>query len=140
MEFKLVCDTESLDLARSGSVWGNIWVEISGLAFPEPHWNDMPVAFLAELLDAVAHVRSGDGDRRRVRFFDGPFWLDLVGRENGGTLEVTVNASGTSGARVVAVDAQEAARSLAAVRDELVRACLQRGWGDQMDVRRLQAR
>ncbi|MFI8235440.1 hypothetical protein ACIGDI_42330 [Streptomyces sp. NPDC085900] len=136
MEFELFCDVESLDLARSGSIWGNVWIDISGCPFPESNWNDMPVAFIVELIDAVSFVRQAEGRRRRVRFFDGPFWIDLVGRGDG-AVNVSANAHGAD--KKVTVSVHDMARSLTAVRTELVRACLERGWGEQMDVRRLQA-
>jgi hypothetical protein len=137
MELELFCDVRSLDLARSGSIWGNVWINISGYPFPESNWNDMPVAFLVELLDAVAFVRHAEGRRRRVRFFDGPFWIDLVGRGDG-AVSVSANAHGAD--KEATVSAHDMAKSLAAIRIELVRACLERGWGEQMDVRRLQAK
>ncbi|MGO4461971.1 hypothetical protein AB4039_32460 [Streptomyces sp. M-16] len=136
MEFEVLCDVESLNLARSGSIWGNVWVDISGFSFPEPNWNDMPVAFIMELLDAVDFVRRAEGRRRRVRFFDGPFWIDLAGRGDGA---VSVSANAHGACKEATVSARDMARSLAAVRIALVRACLARGWGEQMDVRRLQA-
>ncbi|WP_146075692.1 hypothetical protein [Streptomyces sp. Ru62] len=137
MEFELFCDLESLDLARSGSIWGDVWIEISGSPFPEANWNDMPVAFLAELIDALAFARQAAGRSTRVRFFDGPFWIDLVGR---GDDSVSVSANSHGAGEEATVSAQDMARSLAAVREKLVRACLERGWGEQMDVRRLQNR
>ena len=136
MEFELFCDVESLDLARSGSIWGGVWIGISGCHFPESNWNDMPVAFLVELIDAVDFVRQAEGRCRRVRFFDGPFWIDLVGLGDGA---VNVSANGHCAGKKATVSAHDMARSLAEVRIELVRACLERGWGDQMDVRRLRA-
>ncbi|MFK4148206.1 hypothetical protein [Streptomyces sp. NPDC004065] len=134
MEFELFCDVESLDLARSGSIWGDVWIEISGYPFPEANWNDMPVAFLLELLDAVSFVRHAKGRRRTVRFFDGPFWIDLVGRGDD-AVSVSANAHGTGVGATIS--AQDMTRSLRAVRTRLIRACLARGWGEQMDVRRL---
>ncbi|MCP9206559.1 hypothetical protein [Streptomyces cucumeris] len=136
MDFELFCDVESLDLARSGSIWGNVWIDVAGCPFPESNWNDMPVAFLAELLDAFAFVRHAEGGRRRVRFFDGPFWIDLVG-QGGGAVSVSLNAHGAG--KQATVSARDMARSLGAVRMDLVRVCLEHGWGEQMDVRRLQA-
>ncbi|WP_433510208.1 hypothetical protein ACQP2T_40905 [Nonomuraea sp. CA-143628] len=136
MEFELFCDVESLDLARSGAIWGNVWIDISGCSFPESNWNDMPVAFLVELLDAVAYVSAAEGRRRRVRFFDGPFWIDLVG-QGVGVISISVNAHGAG--RSATASAHGVTQSLSAVRDDLVRVCLERGWGEQADVRRLQA-
>lgn len=135
MEFELHCDVSSLDLARSGAIWGNIWVDFAGYSFPEEGWNDMPVAFLVELFDAVSSAGRGKGVRQRVRFFDGPFWLDLTGQD-GELITIAANAHGSDHASTVSVS--DVSRSLAAVCGELVRVCLERGWGEQMDVRRLQ--
>ncbi|MFI6156714.1 hypothetical protein ACIBCA_29000 [Kitasatospora sp. NPDC051170] len=135
MSFEVFCDIETLDLARSGSIWGDVWINIDGFDFPESNWNDMPLAFLVELLDAIADVRRREGDRR-VRFFDGPFWVDLSGQGDG-TVSISTNAPG--GDKQVTVSARDISRSLEAIRVNVVRACLGRGWGEHLDVRRLQA-
>ncbi|MFD7787116.1 hypothetical protein ACFV4Q_29090 [Streptomyces nojiriensis] len=135
MEFEVHCSTESLDVAKSGAIWGNIWLTISGVPFPEENWNDMPAAFLVELFDAFSYARQAEGRRRRVRFFDGPFWIDLIGRSDG-TVSVSANAHDTP--KEATVSAHEMAQLLTRVRAELLRACIERGWKDQMDVRRLQ--
>ncbi|MCB5170353.1 hypothetical protein LG634_36870 [Streptomyces bambusae] len=132
MGFGVFCEARSLELARSGAIWGDVWVDVGGVAVPEAGWNDMPVVFLAELLDAVAEVSRGEGRRRRVRFFDGPFWIDLTGTGDG---RVTVSAHGHV---AVTVDARDLGQSLAAACAELLHACRARGWEDHPDVRRLQ--
>ncbi|WP_143041451.1 hypothetical protein [Streptomyces indicus] len=135
MEFELRCDVSSLDLAKSGAIWGNVWVDFSGYPFPEEGWNDMPAAFLVELFDAVSSAGRSKDLRRRVRFFDGPFWIDLTSR-NGGLITIAANAHGSN--HEVTVSGSDVLRSVTAVCRELVRGCQERGWGEQMDVRRLQ--
>ncbi|MER7754511.1 hypothetical protein [Kitasatospora sp. NPDC097643] len=126
--FDVRWDAESLECAGAGAIWGGVWVETEGEAFPERGWHDLPVAFVAELLDAFAEVGAGPGRRRRVRFFDGPFWVDLAGVDGGG---VAV----TAGSRT----AEAAAPALTGAADALLLACQGRGWGEHSDVRRLRA-
>ncbi|KUN98912.1 hypothetical protein [Streptomyces caeruleatus] len=136
MSFEVRFDAGSLEQARSGAIWGGVWVELSGVAFPESGWNDMPVAFVVEFLDAVQDVRAASGRRRTVRFFDGPYWVDLTNRD-GESIELSVNAAVPGGTAVAS--AEELLRSLNAVGDALLEACRAHGWGDQPDFRRLQA-
>ncbi|WP_162929152.1 hypothetical protein [Streptomyces sp. YIM 130001] len=127
----------SLDRARSGAIWGDIWVDMSGYAYPESHWNDMAVALLVELLDAVESLDGASDKQARVRFFDGPFWIDLAGRGDG-ALHLSVRIDGVE--RQEAVDLGELRESLKRVGGELATACVGRGWGDEQEVRRLQAK
>ncbi|WP_128559257.1 hypothetical protein [Streptomyces triticagri] len=128
---------DSLDQARSGAIWGDIWVRISGYAFPESHWNDMAVALLVELLDAVDSLAQDAERRIRVRFFDGPFHIDLAGL-GGGVLHASASIDGTE--RQGTVDLGELRQSLKRLGAELAATCVERGWGEEMDVRRLQAK
>src|ERR1044072_8748135 len=134
MRFVLRCDTASLEMARSGAIWGSVWVEVDGDPFPETEWNDMPVAFIGELFDAVEYVRSLAGRSRRVRFFDGPFWVDVVSRPDN-EIAISVNSRGASPEVVVAADGL--IRSMMIVTRAFMEACRDRGWGDHGDVRRL---
>jgi hypothetical protein len=134
MGVELHCDVASLELARSGAIWGDIWIEIDGDPFPEANWNDMPVAFLAELFDAVDYVRSAVGRSRRVRFFDGPFWINLAGR-SGSKITISVNSYSVN--PEIAIMADELNHSMTLVSSALMEACQNLGWGDQADVRRL---
>ena len=134
MKFDLHYDASSLEKARSGAIWGSIWVDMHGRPFPEAHWNDLPVAFLAELSSAVAQAGNSDGHARRVRFFDGPFWIDLTGQK-GDEIKLSVN-SGRDIPDVV-ISAAELTRILTRVGRALSEACQARGWGDHADVQRL---
>ncbi len=134
MDFELRCDTASLEPAGSGAIWGGVWVEIADVPFPERNWNDLPVAFVAELIEAAGYVRAKPGRRRRVSFFDGPFWLDLTALEDG-SISVTANAHGAGSTAVLGAD--EFVPSLAPACDALLQACRERGWDDHPDVQRL---
>ncbi len=134
MELQLRCDTASLEPAGSGVIWGGVWVELAGVPFPERNWNDLPVAFVAELIEAAGDARAKPGRRRRVSFFDGPFWLNLTALEDG-SVSVTANAHGSG--RTVVLAADEFVRSLTPACDALLRSCRERGWDDHPDVQRL---
>jgi hypothetical protein len=134
MGFGLRCEPESLELARSGAIWGNIWVESCGDSFPEARWNDLPVAFLVELIESIAALGSSIGVRRRVRFFDGPFWIDMEHGEQE-LISISVNRGGVA----VEVGIEGLAHSVRGVAREILGVCRKRGWAELDDVRRLES-
>lgn len=128
-------DVMSLDVAESGAIWGGVWWTIGGDDFPEVKWNDLAVAVSTETLVAVRDVNGG-ADRRRVRFFDGPFWIEFV-RDKGGSFLFATSAGST-----VDCDAPMFAELVRQVRGacgELLDECRYRGRTEDHDVRRLAA-
>ncbi|MFF2073882.1 hypothetical protein ACFVXG_03905 [Kitasatospora sp. NPDC058162] len=121
-------DTESLERTGSGPIWGGVWCEIEGEAFPEQGWSDFPVLFAAELLDAFAEVASAPRRRRRVRFYDGPFRVELASGENGAVILTAESRS-----------AELPVDSLTSAAAGLVRACTAHGWAEDPEVRRIRA-
>jgi hypothetical protein len=135
MPVALRIDGDSLEVSASEAVWGGVWLEIEGHAFPEPKWNDLVLAFVTELLEGLRGAARRQHDKRRVRFFDGPYWVDL---QRDATGVVTI---GTTDGHSASCDSTEMARLVAEVEDtarRLVELCRQRGWSDLHDVRRLQ--
>ncbi|MEU8682148.1 hypothetical protein [Streptomyces sp. NPDC048611] len=124
----------SLEMAKSGAVWGDVWVDIDFAPFPEEGWNDMAIAFMAELLEVACSFQQSSDTQRRVRFFDGPFWLEL-------SLDCAGNVGITAGGRSEylssSIELDRMVLDLKSSAKELVEACNQRGWADQGDVRRL---
>ncbi|MFE2159918.1 hypothetical protein ACFW9M_19145 [Streptomyces lydicus] len=121
-------------MAKSGAIWGDIWIDVNFAPFPEEGWNDMAVAFMAELLEATYSLQRSKNENRRVHFFDGPFWVDL-NMESAGKVSVTTggghqNLSSTIEPDQMVLDLKTSAKKIVGV-------CNQHGWADQGDVRRL---
>jgi hypothetical protein len=76
------CDSTSLNITKSGVVWGNIWIDIRSGGFPEIGWNDMVVPVLIGAAQATAGLRDV-GDIGSFTFFDGPFDVNLMVVERG---------------------------------------------------------
>ncbi|MFB7931651.1 hypothetical protein ACFC4C_21365 [Streptomyces sp. NPDC056039] len=137
MEFSLRFDLESLEISHSGSIWGGVWIESADVRFPEYGWNDMAVAFTCELLSALKAAREGGTPTRRIRFYDGPFWL-IVGSSAATGLTVKMESPGSS-RTMQAIPTSEAVEAALQSASGLLDACLARHWGDNPDVRRLSA-
>lgn len=138
MKLELRFDPTSLDMAESGAIWAGIWLECKGTAFPEVGWNDMAVAFACELLDVARHLRVNDPECKRVRFFDGPFWVDLRLAEDG-RLAVAAGSRYPDAYWKCITSLGEFVSTLEVASSEIVNSCVERGWTDQDDVRRLAA-
>jgi hypothetical protein len=129
-------DEMSLESAASGAIWGAVWWDIAGPGFPEAEWNDLAVAFAVENLAAVREVATG-ARSRRVRFFDGPFWVEFSRDQQGMRFSIT-----TSDGHRVECDKPEFASIVSQVEtasQKLVAECAERGWGEQADVQHLRA-
>jgi hypothetical protein len=71
------CDSTSLNVTRSGVVWGDVWLDVGAGGFPEIGWNDMLVPVMICAAQATAALR-GVGDTGSFTFFDGPFDVKLA--------------------------------------------------------------
>src|SRR5262245_42851085 len=132
MPMTLRIDGDSLDISASEAVWGGVWLEIDGHPFPETKWNDLVLALVTELLEALRDAGRGGG--RRVRFFDGPHWIDLRGDDDG---SVRLSTSDQHATTIAATDLPGVIGQVQDTARELVALCERRGWSDLHDVRRL---
>lgn len=135
MAFSLRCDAQSLELTRAGTIWGNIWLQSGGESFPETRWNDIAVAFVCEFSSAVMCVSDGQASSARVRFYDGPYWVELR-TDTAGMISLTLGESSTTHA-TWEESTQEVVMSTLRGAEVLLDACHGRGWADQTDVIRL---
>ncbi|MEU9247717.1 hypothetical protein [Streptomyces sp. NPDC048385] len=135
MELRLHCDDETLDMARSGTIWGGVWMELHGEAFPEADWNDMAVALTADLVDALAVSVKGGVRSCRIRFYDAPFWVGLDPTGAGGVL--VRRGESDKGKRQMQLSAEAVAQGVRLTASALLDACRARRWGDNSEVVRL---
>jgi hypothetical protein len=132
---KIRFDRDSLDAAESGVIWGGVWLELNGEAFPEAHWNDLAVAVMVEVVIALRELERAVG-QRRIRFFDGPFWIEV---EHTTTGHVAISTSAGLQAECELLEFAHVVRQAEEAACELVVACKALGFSNQDDVRRLEA-
>ena len=135
MKFGFCISTERMEITNSGTVWGDVWVHIDGHAYPEVGWNDLPVAFAIELITAVREVASRPG-KAEVRFFDWPFWIVFETADDGAC---SIRSSFGDEVALAPVEFARVVGRVDSVARSLAHACISKGWGDQIDVRRLTA-
>ena len=70
--FSIEVDVTSITVAKSGAIWGNIYVRVGGVFFPEQGWFDLIEGGLNGWLEAVIKKSRGSAVAE-VCFFDGPF-------------------------------------------------------------------
>lgn len=74
--FRTFIETDSLERASSGAIWGNVWHEMDGMHFPHGGWNDMIVPYVTALAEGVCEALSGG--KAEVDFFDGPLGVEML--------------------------------------------------------------
>lgn len=89
---------------------------------------------MAEVVDAIRDVAKGG--MRRVRFFDGPFWID-VGALGSGRMELIARSRVESSAWSAVAEIEEFNRHLVLLAHEVLQECRSNGWAQQEDVARL---
>lgn len=131
--FDFLVEVESLERARSGAIWGNVWHEFSGQSFPHRRWNDMIIPYVVAFAHGVHSALNGKGSQ--VMFFDGPFSVQIV--PDGPVVRLT--PEGGPGLLGCEVEAGELSSKVVRVGNQLIEACGQRGWAGDDDVRQLES-
>lgn len=136
MEFEFTFEAQTLEATESRNIWGNTWVRVSQCQYPEASWNDMPVALLSYLLSVLSEIGRDGESVKEVWFYDGPFAVrfELV-KDN--LLKISVVPEGSE--VVVTMDLNVLLEDLAIKKDQLIAACVARGWADYPDVLRLRS-
>jgi hypothetical protein len=134
MTLALRIDMNSLEKAASGVIWGSVWLEIEGADFPEANWSDLAVAFAVDILKAVRTIHCR-GYAQRIQFFDGPFWVEL---EQPGADAIVISTNQGVTGRYSSEEIRGFVNQLEATSRQLVRACRDKGWAGQADVRNLE--
>lgn len=132
MKLEIQIETESLERAASGAIWGNMWLAVDGVAFPEPYWNDIVVAYCAALSRAAHHCIRYE-EEGFVCFYDGPFSVTLspvVGR-------VKIQALGEGAEVECELPRAALCERMISAMKPLLAECELRGWSQDLDVRRL---
>lgn len=74
----IVVNRAVLERNRSGTVSACIWATIAGVRFPADGWDDFATAVLVALIRAIMRLAKRASTQESVRFFEGPFSLELV--------------------------------------------------------------
>ncbi|MGW2785972.1 hypothetical protein ACWC3X_32775 [Streptomyces populi] len=122
---------ESLEKAKSGAIWGNVWHELEGQYFPHRRWNDMIVPYVTALAHGV--FEAVQGRKAHVEFFDGPYSIEMLPVAP----RIQIVLKGDPGFTSSELEKGDLASDVAKAGKRLLDACQQRGWGLDDDVRQL---
>ena len=132
--FRTFIETDSLERASFGTIWGNVWHEMDGMHFPHGGWNDMIVPYVTALAEGVGEVLSGG--KAEVDFFDGPLAVEML--SVGPRIQiVAIVPEGSPGLAPCYTGRADLAADVLKQGELLLDACEQRGWSLDSDVRRL---
>jgi hypothetical protein len=126
--FDVEVDTTSLSKTARDQIAGVVYVQIDGTAFPEARWSDSVIVVLSSWLEVLQSLRPGSRQVLTLRFFDGPFRLEVrdVGEQ------VLVRAIDSRGSDAVVDEAQvdlvKIRRSVTTAALQVLRECSKRCW------------
>lgn len=133
---KIVFDEDSLQLSSTGSVYGNIWVESAGQAFPSREWSDFPLVVLGWWMNAL----HDDSVIKELRFMDGPHMIRLSATEDVSTHRAEMITTRARGREVKELecdaDIPQLRRELYGYAIAVVKFCERQGF-DSPDLERL---
>ncbi|MFB7999796.1 hypothetical protein ACFC4G_44305 [Streptomyces sp. NPDC056002] len=132
--FELHVNVDSLELAKSGSIWGDVWISFPEEEFPHENWNDMVIPYLAALAECLRAVMVS-GISRQVSFYDGPYSIHVA---PGRGAAILLKPEGGLVVKGVEVPSAVLVAQLVECGDRLIAACNKRGWSANRDVRQLQ--
>lgn len=132
---QILISLDSLDQSKSGTIWGEIWIEDSQGGFPERRWNDMIVAVFLSISSATLELSNGKSSAEAT-FFDGPMQLgfELAGPDR---LAVDMKGPLITNPRTATTSWQEWISTVSNSGMRISQECGRRGWADQKDVRDL---
>jgi hypothetical protein len=70
-------DLSTLQVYRSGSIIGNICVEIDGEHFPSADWSDFAFVIIGNWLQEGGKLARGECTSVTLFFFDGPYCINV---------------------------------------------------------------
>lgn len=76
-EARLVVDPSSISLRESAPATGAITLDLEGVIFPLPGWNDFVVVILETWLTALLRLVRRTSDAERIHFMEGPYAVDM---------------------------------------------------------------
>jgi hypothetical protein len=115
--------------AKSGVVWGRIYFEIDcGQFFPNSEWTDMVVAFELAWLRALLVFAEKRSSSESVRFYDGPFTVNLSANDLG-SIELSLIHKEIA-RTVLKVTIESLLQNAVLVAEQLLSSCSGRDWSN----------
>jgi hypothetical protein len=78
MTARIMVEQGTMKAGTVGPATGDIWLEMSGTAFPMSHWNDFVVVILHAWAVALVRLLRGKATSAQVYFMDGPHQVDIT--------------------------------------------------------------
>ena len=72
---EVIVDIDSL--VFNSNVTGIIFLEDSGVCFPDNEWNDFAVVVLTWWINSVKELEKKEGKELELRFMDGPYYANI---------------------------------------------------------------
>lgn len=79
----LVTDPATLTISANQSATADIRLQIDGIHFPDPHWNDFAVVILGWWALALSRLTRGESTTEQLYFMDGPYFVQVALASNG---------------------------------------------------------
>jgi hypothetical protein len=73
----LKTNTSKLSTSSLGPVWGSLYLQDAGTAFPEVDWNDIVFGVMALWIPGLTSLHQGVRSHASFRFMDGDFGFDV---------------------------------------------------------------
>lgn len=126
---ELHVDPSTMEPTGSGSIVGELWLTLNGVAFPHERWTDFVVPILTWFTNGLSKLRDG-ADSVTVGFMEGPYAVEIsVASEGRLRLRALVGANGNEELSTV-VGAQDFAESILCSADAVLTECESRRWLD----------
>ena len=83
MSVRLCINQSSLRRTDKGTVYGQVWFETEGAAFPARDWSDLAPAFIRSWIEALVNLATGSSNAESASFMDGPYSVEISVRQTG---------------------------------------------------------
>lgn len=125
----LLTKIDTLVTPKGREATSNIRLEINGISFPQPRWNDFVLVVLTWWNQALLRLMSGVSNREQVDFMEGPYAVE-VAISPSGILNFRADEGSARANEIVTGEelAMTFAHELITRSSEILDECKHRGW------------
>jgi hypothetical protein len=125
-EVRIIVDPASLTRSSKGQIFGTIYIELVGEAFPDSMWSDSVVVILGWWLTEMTDLKTCGRSKAKFLFMDGPFRAELALDDHGHCSLELFRQSNLRASAII--DASQLEESLLKAAHVIDRACFEREW------------